>query len=151
MERYPVLAEEPGPAHALDVKSTREGDPWRPRGRAMETRGRRMPYFYGHDGPQAACGVRVRVAMGMEFDAADPDACPKCAELVESGEAWGRWARPHSYVSICSNVLRMEEDDEVEVYSCVRLAYHDESHRSSDGATWERGPDTFIPAPDGFV
>jgi hypothetical protein len=29
MVRYKVLAEDPGPAHAIDASGTREGEPWR--------------------------------------------------------------------------------------------------------------------------
>lgn len=49
MMRYKALAEDPGPAHAIDASGTREGDPWR---------GDPAPgahSFCENQGPHAAC------------------------------------------------------------------------------------------------
>jgi hypothetical protein len=152
MERYKVLPEEPGLAHALDVQSTREGDPWRKYGaiRGPRLAGARRPHFYSHGGPRAACGTRVLVTVAMQFNTEDPDACLECAELVRNGEAWGRFAQPDLFRDECGEAVRIAEGERVEVYECHLRSAHRGVHRSL-GATWETGPDDFIPAPDGYV
>jgi len=116
MERYEVLHDEPGLAHALDVDNTRERDPWRARfGWDTASGGVRRPYFYDNDGPRAACGLGVRVVLPQTFDHDDADSCPGCAELARSGKAWGRWRQPDPYrYDICNAVVRVEEDGESE-------------------------------------
>jgi hypothetical protein len=141
MERYEALPEEPGLAHALDAKNTRESDPWRRYGVGPAARVRH-PHFYDHDGPRAACGRRVRVAVPSEYSPEDPDSCPDCAELVRSGEAWGRFAPRDGYYE-CGDFVRIEEDGEIEVYECPLRNGHRGPHRSR-GATWT-GPEDFIP------
>lgn len=152
--RYRELSDEPGPAHALDVNSTHEGDPWRRYGRGPRAAHKR-PHFYDHDGPRAACGARVKVALPMEVDADDPDVCPECADLVREGKAAGRW-RPawetQRYESRCKEFLRVDEGGATVLYECVDLDYHGgRPHRDWSGATWETGLEDFTPAPDGRV
>lgn len=150
-ERVRLLPAEPGLAHALDTFYTHEGDPWRRHGRGPSLVGAKRPHFYDHEGPRAACGRRVKVVAALHFNQEDPDACPECAALVASGEAWGRWA-PRG-VPTCREYLRIEDaPDGVQVYSCaLREYHHGEPHRAVDGATWDGGPETLTPPPDGFV
>ncbi len=152
--RYRELSDEPGPAHALDVKSTHEGDPWRRYGRGPRSAHKR-PHFYDHDGPRAACGVRVKVALPMEVDAEDPDVCAECAELVREGKAVGRGRsafETYRYERRCTSFLRVEEDGETVLYQCVERDWHGgRPHRDWSGATWEIGLEDFTPAPDGYV
>jgi hypothetical protein len=109
----------------------------------------RHVHFYDHDGPRAACGRRVRVAVPSEYSPEDPDSCPDCAELVRSGEAWGRFTPGDGYYE-CGDFVRIEEDGEIEVYECPLRHGHRGPHRSH-GATWETGPEDFIPAPDDYA
>lgn len=149
--RSTVLSDDPGPAHALDVKSTREGDPWRKYGvgaRAWDT----GPRFYDHDGPKAACGARVKVVLPMEVDAEDPDVCPECAELVRTGKAVGRWGGGYIGPSRCCTFLRfIESGDEISHHDCILREHHEGPHNDVMGATWQAGVDDFTPAPDGYV
>jgi hypothetical protein len=151
MDRYKVLPEEPGVAHALDVQSTREGDPWRKYGRGPRLAGRHGPYFYDHGGPRAACGRSVLVALPLAFNAEDPDACPECADLVRAGKAVGRFGQYDPYRhEPCGDMVRIEVEGEIEVYECLLSWRHGGVHHSM-GATWETGPDDFTPPPDGYV
>ncbi len=154
--RYKKISDDPGPAHALDVGSTHEGDPWQQRrfGHvALQPTGRRLPHFYEGDGPKAPCGARVKVVLPMAVDAEDPDVCEECAELVRSGQAVGRWGRGGGagWDRRCSAFLRQEEGGAMVLHECTRREYHDGLHRDLEGATWETGPEDFTPPPDGFV
>ncbi len=156
-ERYRVMSEDPGPAHALDVTSTREGDPWRRHGFGPKT-SHKDPHFYEHDGPHAACGERVKVALPMEVDPEDPDVCKECAKLVRSGQAIRHWGdggfnrRPIRYVDKCPESLEVDQDGRVVLYACVELNKHGgKPHRDWSGATWETGLEDFTPAPHGRV
>lgn len=142
------LHEEPGPAHALDVKSTHDGDVWWKYGKP--TRSKR-PFFYDGEGPRAACGVRVLVAMPLEVDPEDPDTCQNCAELVRSGEAVGRYGGGFKGRRPCGKVLRAEEPEGAVAYECDLKEYHESPHRTFEGATWRLGEEDLTPAPDGFV
>lgn len=143
MTRCEDLHEEPGPAHALDATNTREGDPWRSYGT-----GRRLvsrdPHFYEHGGPRAACGRRGLVALPGEYNAEDEDSCPECAELVRSGEAWGRFLNMPF-----AEVVRIKEDGEIVPHECRLRWDHRGPHRAAHGTTWETGPGDF--KPDGCV
>lgn len=148
LERYEALPAEPGPAHALDVRGTRDGDPWRTRGgKPMPSR---QPHFYDGDGPHAACGERVRTVIPLAYDPEDPDACPECADLVRSGKA--AWRDPAAWrPRACTAHFRSLEDGVLTLWECVLLARHPMPHKSRDGATWETGPGDFTPPPDGYV
>ena len=142
MVRYKVVADEPGPAHAIDAAGTREGDPWR----GEEAPGANK--FYDHQGPHAACGAQVKVVMGNAFDAEQDDACPKCAELVAAGK--GFRTSPHERRSpFCDSFLRLRVDGRVIVEQCRLRDYHSGPHRTFDGATWDAGAVDYVPAPSG--
>lgn len=140
---YEVLSAEPGPAHAVNVRETYEKDPW------TRTTGTRHPHFYGDRGPSAVCGSEVLVALPMDFDADDPDACPTCADKVRAGEISNRPPRPSR--ALCTSFLRRQEDDGVRVYECRLLDGHRAEHRAAGGATWSLGEEDFTPEADGWV
>lgn len=144
-EWYEDLPEEPGLGHALAPGRTWDGDPWR-----GHKGGRREPYFYGDRGPSAACGRQVLVLVPILFNVADPDACPKCVDWLTTPAS----RRPRGFSETCGVTIRFQEypeDDELSVYVCSHRFAHQGPHRASSGATWETGPETFTPAPDGFV
>lgn len=139
--RFKVLADDPGSVHAIDAAGTREGDPWRGQPAPGEHS------FYEHQGPHAACGVQVKAVLGDVFDSERPDACPTCAELVSAGKAYR--TPPHERESRwCEAYLRRDEDGRVTVEECRLRNFHDGRHRTSEGATWEKGVEDYAPAPD---
>jgi hypothetical protein len=154
MERYRVLPEDVGPAHALDVRNTQQRDPWRKYGSGPQLGGRRDPVFYDGIGPRAACGQRVLAVIPVDFTAEDPDACPECVELEQAGQARGRYTPFGSTRSYdgCSDAIRVANSaGDFIVYTCtLNDPAHRVPHKSFNGATWHDEED-FTPPPDGFV
>lgn len=143
MVRYQVLAEDPGPAHAIDTAGTREGDLWHGKIEPGEYS------FYEHLGPHAVCGVQVKVVMGDEFvpedEAVAAGQCPKCAELVAAGR--GFRTPPHERTPyMCEDFLRVTLDGRVTVEECYLRNFHRGPHRTFDGATWVVGLGDYVPA-----
>jgi len=149
MDRYMVLHEDPGSAHALDAVNTWQGDPWRRYvGRALV----RDPEFYDKGGrPRAACGRQVLVALPAQYDAEDPDACPECAELVRTGKARGRFTQLDARKQDCGEFVRISHEGDLVIDECGMRWRHQGPHRGADGATWETGRDDVTPPPDGTV
>jgi hypothetical protein len=132
-----VLADDPGPAHAIDASGTREGDPW-----GHET-GVGSHWFYDARpgrGPHAACGGELNVLMDEQFDVERPDACPRCVVLVRAGTAYR--TNPMDRPTWCGDYLRVTEDfSEI----CKLTEGHRGPHRSRTGATWSVGLEDYNP------
>lgn len=146
MDWHKVLADDPGPDHAIDAAGTREGDPWRGRAAPGEYK------FFDFAGPHAVCGARVKVLMGDEFvpedEAAAAGQCPRCAELVAEGRGFRTSPHERAHRSyFCEAYLRVRVDGRIAVQECSLRDFHGGAHRTRDGATWDVGFDDFVPAP----
>lgn len=145
--RYEVVSKTPGMVHAYEVK-TSWGDPWKTAG--GKPLSHTDPHFFDGSGPQAACGMRVKVALYALFDAEDAAACRRCVTALETKPAWtaGRVPRERQeeYRTVCGATLARTVNGETFHYECIELAGHGgKPHRDHLGSTWELGAEDFKP------
>lgn len=128
----PVLPEEPGTVHAYPG-----GEPFR----LLE------PEYFEGEGPRALCGHRVMVRLPIAFNSRDAEACQDCVDLLVRGESHA----PGGGRNPCQAVVQPGGEAEAAAYGCELRDGHRGPHRAADGATWQSGPEDFVPAPDGFA
>jgi hypothetical protein len=145
--RFEVVSSTPGMVHAYEVK-TSWGDPWKTAG--GKPLSHTDPHFFDGLGPQAACGVRVKVALYALFDAKNAAACHRCTARLKAGPI--RRAGPiprerqEEYRTVCGATLARTVNGVTSHYECIELAGHGgKPHRDVMGSTWELGVEDFKP------
>lgn len=74
----PVLPENPGRVHAIDLKPHRSYQDAQ-----LDWFANRREIAFDRYGWTAECGARVKVAMPFDFNTGDEDACPGCKHWLE--------------------------------------------------------------------
>lgn len=102
------------------------------------------PEYFAADGPYALCGAHVKVRLPVSFQMEEDDACSKCADLVRQGLTRAP-RNSHLAPLPCQAVVRPDLEGLPQVLACVRGEHHEPPHRSTDGSTWDTGPEDLTP------